>query len=106
MSSVAVAFDEPTSSHKITMAGTGFGTVKKDAALKIDGHSQETLSLSDTEAVFKLTKINLLTSSKISLFFGDGSPKTVTGLDTMTIVPSLTQVTPAIGSSGGSLLVI
>jgi len=88
------------------MAGTGFGTLKNKATLKIDGHSQETLSLTETEAVFKLTKINLLTSTKINLFFADGSPKTVTGLDTMTIKPTLAQVTPAIGSSGGSLLVI
>jgi len=106
VTSVDTKFDAASSSHKITVAGTGFGTGKNTAQLKIDGHSQETLTVNDTEAVFKLTKINLLTSTKIALFFGDGSPKTVTGLDTMTIVPTLTQVTPNVGSSGGSLLSI
>jgi hypothetical protein len=62
--------------------------------------------LTDTQAEFKLLKINGVTSTNINLFFGDGSPKTVTGLDTMTIKPAFTQVTPAIGSSGGSLLSI
>lgn len=48
--------------------------------------------------------MNTLTSTNINVYFTDGSPQTVTGLDTMTIVPSLTQVTPSLGSTGGSLL--
>jgi hypothetical protein len=60
--------------------------------------------LTDTEAVFKLVKMNVLTSTNINVYFTDGSPMTVTGLDTMTIVPSFTQVTPNLGSSGGSLI--
>lgn len=89
VSSVAVTYEPANLGHKMTITGENFPTLKSKTQLYIDNNLQSIISIKETEAVFQITEMDSITSSNIRLYFADGSPITVTGLDKITVEPSL-----------------
>jgi len=72
----------------------------------IDGFSQELVSSSDTEAVFKLTDLNGIETTDVTIYSAEGYPEGAEIEHSITVAPALLSIEPAIGNSGGSKLTV
>jgi hypothetical protein len=64
----------------VVVAGTGFSGTLDTTELNVNGRPQETVSMTDTEAIFRVTNITGWTLNNINLYFEVGNPK---GFDTI-----------------------
>ena len=103
---VTNAFDSGTNSQVFTVTGTGFPNGDSSAvSLHLDGIEQETLSVTDTEATFRVTDI-LSSSPSLRVYFPDGLPTGYDSFNSATIAPTLVSISPSSGSAGGSLITV
>ena len=101
------AFDTATNTQVFTITGTGF--TQDDLAsvsLFIDGKKQETLTVSTTDATFKVTDALDSSSKNVRVYFADGLPTGFDAYTSATMTPTLVSVSPSTGSSGGTLLTV
>ena len=99
------AFDATTNSIILTVAGTGFlNNDITDTELWIDGFKQTTLSVSNTDATFKL--INALTTSSSNIKFYTKEGLASGSIASHSFNPALVRISPSAGSMGGTLLTV
>ena len=100
------AFDSSSNSQVFTISGTGFPNADiSGVSLHLDGIKQETLTVTDTIATFRVTE-TLSGSPSVRVYFADGLPAGYDSFDTATIAPTLVSISPSTGSSGGTLLTV
>lgn len=100
------SFDAATNSLVFTATGTGF--TADDVAgtsLYIDDVVQETLTVTETSATFKVIDVSAETSSNVRVYFAAGLP-TDYDRGEITMVPTLVSISPPSGSSGGTLITV
>ena len=103
---VSNAFDSGTNSQVFTVTGTGFPNGDTSGvSLHLDGIEQETLSVTDTEATFRVTDV-LCSNPSLRVYFSDGLPTGYDSFESATIAPTLVSISPSSGSSGGSLITV
>lgn len=95
--------------YVVEVKGVGFTGSKDTTDLIVDGKKQETLSVEETKALFRVTNIKGQVLKNINLYFDVGTPKghdIVKDVDIsrVTLNPKLTKVTPNKGSMGGTLI--
>lgn len=102
------AFDSATNSQVFTVTGTGFPADENlsGVSLYIDDVKQETLTLTETQATFRITDIATSTPEKVRVYFADGLATDYHSFRTANIVPTLVSVSPSTGSSGGTLVTV
>lgn len=88
----------------MTVIGTGFGTDSNLAELYIDGIKQTTNSIIDTQVVFKLNDLLDKSTSNILFYLPTGTPGASEILKSYSLQPTLTSLSPAIGSPAGSYI--
>ena len=98
--------DAATNTQKLTLAGTGFGTDKTKVTLIIDGKTQTTDSLADTEGKFTLTDLDSEKTNVVQVYFDTGLPKDYAKVKTVAVTPNLVSISPSSGSAGGTLLTV
>ena len=106
VTSLTSAFDEASNTEVLTLEGSGFGEDTDAVELYIDGALQTVVSCADTVATFTLGGMLDETSSNVQVYFPDGLPTGYTEVASLTVAPTLVSVSPATGSSGGTLLTI
>ena len=72
--------------------------------LWIDGMKQETISVSENVAAFKLTGVKSNSSSDIKFYTAEGSPSGT--LSNVSFDAGLLSISPSVGSSGGTLITV
>ena len=72
----------------------------------IDGVQQTQIEVTDTSAKFELSGMLDETSSDVQIYFSDGLPGAYADFKSVSVVPTLVSVSPATGSSGGTLLTV
>jgi hypothetical protein len=72
----------------------------------IDGFSQELVSTSETEAIFKITDLNGVETTSVTIYSAEGYPEGAEIIHSITVTPALLAIEPAIGNSGGSKLTV
>jgi len=73
----------------------------------VDGVTQETVSVSETEALFRITDVSDSAAPSVVLYFPVGIPEghgAFTEGGGLTLEPRLTRISPNEGSTGGSLI--
>jgi len=71
----------------------------------VDDVTQETVSVSETEALFSITDVSDSAATSVVLYFPVGIPEGHdTFADGLTLEPRLTRISPNEGSTGGSLI--
>ena len=106
LSDMTNAFDSSSNSQVFTISGTGFPNADiSGVSLHLDGIKQETLTVTDTIATFRVTE-TLNGSPTVRVYFADGLPAGYDSFGTATIVPTLVSILPSTGSSGGTLLTV
>jgi hypothetical protein len=73
-------FDDTNHYWTVVVTGTDFSGTLDTTELNVNGRIQETVILTDTEAVFRVTDITGWTLNNINLYFEVGNPK---GFDTV-----------------------
>jgi hypothetical protein len=96
---ITAAFSDVDFSHKVTVAGNN---IDSTIELLIDGFSQELLSHTSTEAVFKLTNLNSVSTTAVTIYSAEGYPEGAEIAHSVDVAPSLLAIEPATGNSGGS----
>ena len=89
------------------MTGTDFTGDAASVDLVVDGVTQETVSVSETEALFSITDVQDWAAPSVVLYFPVGIPEgheTFTDNAGLTLEPRLTRISPNEGSTGGSLI--
>lgn len=89
------------------MTGTGFTGDAASVELVVDGVTQETVSVSETEALFSITDAAGGAAEGVSviLYFPIGLPEGHEAFDAgLALEPRLTRISPNEGSTGGSLI--
>ena len=106
LSDMTNAFDSSSNSQIFTITGSGFpnGDIS-GVSLHLDGIEQETLTVTDTVATFRVTEV-LTGNPSVRVYFADGLPAGYDSFDTATIVPTLVSISPSTGSSGGTLITV
>ena len=100
VNSISSEYDSVSNSIRITVTGTDLPASTLNAELYLDGHLQNVVTVSDTEAVFELVEINGSTITDIKVYFEDGTPNGE--LTSLTIDPVLLGTEVSQGSSGGT----
>ena len=103
---LTAAFDAASNTQKLTLAGSGFGTDKSKVTLIIDGKTQTTDSLTDTEGKFTLTDLDSEKTNAVQVYFEAGLPKDYATIKTVAVTPNLVSIAPSSGSAGGTLLTV
>jgi len=107
ITAIAKNFNQGTNKWEIKVTGTGFSGIAADTQIIINGVEQLTDSINPTEAVFSISNIRDLTLSKIKVYFGIGLSLGTDVLDAdITLSPKLIDVSPSIGSTGGSNIIL
>lgn len=86
---------------QIKFIGTGFGTDTSLVQLIIEGVEAPIVSLSDTEALFKLTTARNTSSSDYTLYFVDGNPADLPS--SLAFSPGLISISLNVGSFAGTV---
>ena len=73
-------WDSTNNYWTVLVTGTGFTGNIQSTELNVNGRIQKTISVSDTQAVFKIVDIQGWTLSNINIYFDVGLPK---GYDTV-----------------------
>jgi hypothetical protein len=74
-------WDETNHYWTVVVTGTNFaGNTIEETELNVNGRPQTTISISDTEAIFRVSNITGWTLYNINLYFVSGNPK---GFDTV-----------------------
>ena len=95
-------FDASLNAEKFSISGTGFPSGDlTGVSLFIDDVEQETVSVTDTEATFKVIDASAESSSNIRVYFADGLPTGYESFTEATMTPTLVSISPSTGSSGG-----
>ena len=74
--------------------------------LIIDGKTQTTDSLADTEGKFTLTDLDSEKTNVVQVYFDTGLPKDYAKIKTVAVTPNLVSISPSSGSAGGTLLTV
>ena len=89
----------------IAVTGSGFNANDNvGTELWIDGMKQETISVSENVAAFKLTGVKSNSSSDIKFYTAEGSPSGT--LSNVSFDAGLLSISPSVGSSGGTLITV
>ena len=100
-------FDASLNAEKFSISGTGFPSGDlTGVSLFIDNVEQETVSVTDTEATFKVIDASAESSSNIRVYFADGLPTGYESFTEATMTPTLVSISPSTGSSGGQKLTV
>lgn len=102
-------WDSSSQYWTVVVTGTGFTGTTDTTELNVNGRAQTTISLSSTEAVFRIADIQGWTLSNVNVYFDVGLPKghnTVVQGRTWNLEPKVTSISPNAGSVGGSLLIV
>lgn len=108
VTNIATQWDSRNNYWTVVVTGTGFTGTTDTTELNVKGRVQTTISVSATQAVFRVVDIQGWTLSNINVYFDVGFPKghdTVIAGKTFTLEPKLTSISPNTGSLGGSLLI-
>lgn len=104
---LASAFDETSLAEVITLSGTSFPSGNLAGVnLYMDNLLQETLTVTDTSATFKVVNALNQTSSNIRIYFADGLATYWDGRTSLSMLPKLVSISPSTGSSGGELITV
>lgn len=107
ITAIAQNFNQGTNKWEIKVTGTGFTGIVADTQIMVNGVEQITDSINAGEAVFSISNIRDLTLSSIKVYFGLGLSLGTDVLDAdITLTPKLIDVTPSIGSIGGSNIIL
>jgi hypothetical protein len=90
------------------VTGTGFTGDTSTTELNVNGRPQTTISVTATQAVFRVTNITGWTLHNINIYFDVGFPTnfdSIVRARNLTLSPRLVSVSPNAGSIGGSLLI-
>ena len=99
-------FDSSSNSQVFTITGTSFPNGDTaGVTLHLDGIEQETLTVTDTVATFRVTEI-LSGSPSLRVYFDDGLPAGYDSFNSATVAATLVSISPSTGSSGGTLLTV
>ena len=100
--SVSVDFDTTELEWVVTVDGTDFTGDTSSTTYSVNGADQETMSVSSTQAKFKLTDISSRTITGAKLLFDIGKPKDHSLIEeSFSITPKTQTVTPHVGSAHG-----
>ena len=100
------AFDAVTNKQIITLEGTGLGTDTTAIEFYVDGVAQTVLTAADTTATIMISEMLDETSSDVQIYFADGLPTGYADYLSVTVVPTFVSISPATGSSGGTLITV
>lgn len=99
---VGAVFDTSLQEWTIVVNGTDFTGDTSTVTYTVDGIQQETVSVSSTQAVFKITNVLSRTITGAKLLFEIGKPHSHALVEApLTITPKLLSVTPNTGSMEG-----
>ena len=100
-------FDASLNAETFSISGTGFpdGDIS-GVSLFIDGREQQTVSVSATEATFRVIDTQSESSANVRVYFADGLPTGYESHTQASMSPRLVQISPSVGSSGGQLLTV
>jgi hypothetical protein len=99
-------FDDVSNTWQIRVTGEGVSGDTSNVELIVAGTKQTTVSVSDTEALFRIDDISGQTLDSMQLFFDVGIPENSGLLATpIQLEPKLVEVSPNQGSAGGTLIV-
>jgi hypothetical protein len=107
LTSVTASYDSASTSHQLTVSGTDFTGDTSSTYIEIGGVRQETVSVTTTSAVFKITDVTSSTIAKnLMVYFPEGHPKNHPSATsaTITIDPKLESITPNSGTTAGTLI--
>jgi len=96
---INAVFDEVTFSHQVIVAGSGFDDTIN---LWIDGLEQELVSFTETEAIFKVTNMNGVSSDNVQVYTSEGLPAGSDIVHQLDFEPAVLAISPSSGSSAGS----
>jgi len=103
---VTNAFDSSLNAQVFTVTGTGFPNGDTSGvSLHLDGIEQETLTVTDTVATFRVTE-TLTSNPSLRVYFPDGLPSGYDSFMTASIAPTLVSISPSTGSAGGTLITV
>lgn len=103
ITAVESSFSDVDFQHQVTITGTN---IDDTIELLIDGFSQEFISQSETEAIFKITELNGVETTAVTIYSAAGYPEGAEIEHSITVSPALLAIEPAIGNSGGSKLTV
>ena len=105
VTSVSAAYDSSENDWVVTVDGTDFTGSTSTTIYAVNGVNQETLSVSSTQAKFKLTNITSQNITGAKLLFDVGKPKSHSLIEaSITITPKLTGISPQVGSVNGQVI--
>lgn len=90
----------------MTIDGHGFGTDTSAVELYVDGVKQTVLTCTDTQMTFTLGGALDENSNNVQIYLADGYPTGYGAVKSLSVVPTLVSISPATGSSGGTLLTV
>jgi hypothetical protein len=107
VSGIATSFDSTTNKWIATVTGQGIQGTSANVDLFVQGVKQETLSVSSTEAKFKIIEMLDVSSKNISFYTQDGLPKDHSTIQTagVTLTPKLVSISPNSGSISGTIII-
>jgi len=108
VTSMDAVWDETNKYWTVEVTGTGMTGTPATTELNVNGRKQETISVTATKTVFKITDIDGFVLKNMNVYFDVGLPKgydTVVKGKTLTLSPKLVSVNPNYGSVGGALIV-
>tara|TARA_B110000285_G_C15109051_1_gene609892 strand:- start:55 stop:501 length:447 start_codon:yes stop_codon:yes gene_type:complete len=104
---VGAVFDSTLKDWTIVVNGTDFTGDTTSVSYTVDGIQQETISVTSTQAIFKIINVsnNVITGAK--MLFEIGKPENHALVEApVTITPKLISVTPNVGSFEGQTIVL
>lgn len=98
-----VTFDEASFAHKVVVTGTGFDDTIE---LYVDGSLQTLESQDGVTATFNLDSIDAASTTDVEVLTSEGYPEGAEITHSIDVAPALLMIDPAVGSSGGTKLVV
>jgi hypothetical protein len=106
VTSCETEWDESTQHYHLKVKGSGISGRKEFTHFQIDGVNQECISMTQTEAVFKITDSSSNIISNLNFLWEVGRGNGVSSLPTINLTPKLISVYPKTGSAYGTDLTL
>ena len=103
---LSTSFDEDEEYHIVTVSGTRFPTEESNLFLYVDNVLMDTVSASETKAVFAITTMLDYESTNVKMMTDDGLPLAYESYSSFTLDPVLLSIEPQIGSAAGTFLTV